>query len=476
MLGSPLKSYGLNIYEAFQRAFGVALLIWAFNDVVRSRLPPPFSTLDLTQFTIIYIFIFIIVFMIYLLYEILTRPRITIYENGIGVTQKGEEKTWRWNQINRMDGTRQYTYVYGFLRVGGYGFNQFYAGEEKAFRIEVLTAGASELADYIFMKMAECQLPQLIQRYQNGEKLDFGNFHLSKQGIITGKETIPWSEVRSVSYKDETFRKQNTSVQIEREGKPGRQKIGTATSAFVLYSVMSVFDSILHTSQLSDAQAKRLKGGLRISRRMRVMTVLYAAIILLIIGIFGGQEFLKQQRLQQAQSARDTFATSFGPDTASLCQPVKIHTANSNTVSAPDPHFVIMDVNEESIYQPFDLLLTDSERATSRLDLTTAVCVDVSNVRIESCAYEDHQSYYKEGVFRFTVDRYRTDIDVYIVDVDSSTMIARTTLRGSKPDTCPDKASIGANDIYGSPPPASDFESWFRQMNPAQSAFFPNES
>ncbi len=469
MNGSPLKSYGLDWYELFQRCFGVGLIVWAAGVLILPRLPPSLSSLDSESYTALSAGIGLLIFLVYGLYEQSRRPRITLYENGIGTSQHGEEKFWRWNQITRMDGTRHYTYIYGILRVGGYGFNQFYAGTEPAFRVEVMTAGASELVNFAFMKMAEVQLPAFIQSYQRGETLTMGGFNLIRQGIVTAEGTIPWSEVQSVAYRDETFQRLRTSILIRREGKRGQQKL-SESAGIALYVIMGVFDSILHTHQLSETQEQRLKGGLHLSRRAQKMVLLYGGIILVAIGALVAQDWIKQQNLQQEQTERDEFASRFGPDISALCSPVNTLDETSNPIIVPSPRYVVMDVNEDHVYHPFDALLTDAQRATSRQDLTTSVCVDLSPHNIETCSYEDHQSYYKNGVYRFDVHRYRRDMDVYIVDIQSSTLIAETILRGTTPGDCPSTASVDQPDIYGQPPDADTFARWFQSVNAAPRA------
>ena len=75
---------------------------------------------------------------------------------------------------------------------------------------------------------------------------------------------------------------------------------------------------------------------------------------------------------------------------------------------------------------------------------------------VEPCHYEDRQSYYKQGVFRFNVGRYAQDFEVQIVDPKTHVIVAEDMLYGEV-QPCADTASVGAKDTVGPLPDASTF-------------------
>ena len=68
------------------------------------------------------------------------------------------------------------------------------------------------LADRIDAEVSSRQLPAAIARVQNGETVAFDRVSLSRQGVTSGTELLPWSEI-------EALKVENGSVAIQKAGK-----------------------------------------------------------------------------------------------------------------------------------------------------------------------------------------------------------------------------------------------------------------
>ena len=91
------------------------------------------------------------------------------------------------------------------------------------------------------------------------------------------------------------------------------------------------------------------------------------------------------------------------------------------------------------------------------------ICVgEEKETLIQSCGY---------GPFGTsgTVKRYRSSVDIRIIDPLTSLTVASSTINGPNPNNCPFSESFGSSrtkTIAGRPPGASDLTNWIAQFIP----------
>lgn len=386
-----------------------------------------------------------------------TRPEIHVYENGIGIVKGDDEKTWRWNQLTNMQGTRTTHALYGVIPIVSYGANHFYAGEEKAFSVGVLTSQANALVEMILMKMTLRDLPRFLESYKRGETVPLGEVQLNLSGICYKNKWTQWTDITSIEQKNGKVHIQSTS---------NNRTIKIDMGVFALRGLLiAMLDHIRFTQMLKTLENEHLNPGIWKSLRQPLLVMLI--VIAAIAFIFGAPALSKQNQAYQAQQARDELIALAGANTMSFCsgRPVK-----ADALSSQQNHYVIIDMDHQSIYKRFQDALQTAEKATSPEDVTAIVCVEVQPVQVEECLYEDRQSYYEDGVFEFYVNRYRKDLRIRLIDFQTYAQVGQLTLRGSIPPQCPNTASISQNDIYGQEPASSDFLDWLRELDPGSNA------
>jgi hypothetical protein len=87
--------------------------------------------------------------------------------------------------------------------------------------------------------------------------LDFAIFKLSKQGIITTREPIPWAEIQSVKFREQSWNPPpQMFVEIQRRG--DKSNLGEVTHS-AAYLLMAVVDHVMKTDHLTTAQEARLQ-------------------------------------------------------------------------------------------------------------------------------------------------------------------------------------------------------------------------
>jgi hypothetical protein len=256
-LGGIRKTYGINLTRAIETFAMLVLLavflIFLVLNVAKSGL--------LRDGPLIAIFCFACTVPFFPLYYLRVKrrvPRFTVYDQGIGVSLNDDETSWRWQELTTFVAPDQQTLLGAVTLQMGYVSCDFYAGSTKAFRVDRWTARPYELIHYVVMKMTEHTLAKpSIEIYERGEQLDFSIFNLSKQGIITSRETIPWAEIQSVEVPEQKWNPPpQMFVWIQRGGYKSNMGEVIHSAAYLL---MAVIDHIMKTDHLKTAQEERLQ-------------------------------------------------------------------------------------------------------------------------------------------------------------------------------------------------------------------------
>jgi hypothetical protein len=453
-LGELLKTYGLNWLQLLQR-FALGLFIpFVIAAVIWETVPGSFPSFEVAApYALLGA---VILFLLTGLYLSLRRPRIRVYEHGVGLRQQGEERTWRWAQITRMDGTRHYQYVNG-IPVWATGANHIYAGNERIFDIAVLTNGANELAGYIQMKMAQNHLPNLIAAYRAGEAINFNILTVNHQGISTVKGQYPWPTITDARVRFGWLSNENNArLMIEREGqKP--QKIGGLPPVQGYY-LMGLLDAIRGQNHFAELQARYLKSRIK-PGCLSLYTAVWGFILIAVVLVISVTTLAGLVNEGQAQARRDAFVSAFRPGGQVLCQPRP--GSSDAPLSLTDARLLVVQPPADEAYQPYHDALSAEQQATSRTDLTHLVCVDIRWNEVEDCEYVADDS---ERVL-FHIRRFRSTVYLTLIDAATNQTLLEDRLRGERPTECPDEAESGHADIYGTLPDGAAFQEWLNDLN-----------
>jgi hypothetical protein len=149
----------------------------------------------------------------YMLYRAWNNAAINVhvYTDGlISITRQGTD-IFPWNQIATtwQQVTKNYT-------------NGIYSGTTHVYIIQRrdglkavfndAIGKVESLGDTIRQETLKYLVPQALEAFAAGQQLYFGKLLISQQGISNGVETVPWSEVKSVSLN-------NGVITVSREGK-----------------------------------------------------------------------------------------------------------------------------------------------------------------------------------------------------------------------------------------------------------------
>ncbi len=445
-LGQKLHTYGLSYLEIFRLWFLGGVVITPIVAIAASA--NPLAPLGVVMFCLIG-------FCVHLVFLEMNPKRITVYESGINYRVGKEEHSWHWEQITDMTGTR-HTFRVNGIPVLRYGENIFHVGHEPAFAVSHKTAEASRLVEFIFMKMAECQVPRYVAAYQLGKQLDFGGIFLDKNGISNKKQQIMWADVAA-------FRLKGKALHVKPYGNTKEINLGRIQPPSS-YLILGTMDRILDTHAFANLQQTHLRGPIRwlgIPRTAVLATLLVGAIFAV---IFGAALISDQYNTAHDKAERDELVTRFGADINTLCGSAKEHPDGS--LSSIATHYIVVNADRDTIFSSFQDALDKSKVATSRQDLTAVICLHSKSVEVERCDYGAN------GKADWHISRIQEGYDISIVDVATGKTFASGAIGGPLPGDCPDKSSIGDSDIHGSPPTADKLLKWLHDLNaaPATSA------
>ena len=441
-LGKKLGTYGTSWMEILRYfiLLGICGYAMAFTTILTAPI-----------LGVLYIVVFLIIYLMVMLVLEWKRPQLVLYEQGVVVVRGQEEQTWYWRQITRMKGTRTTHMVYGFFPAIRYGANHFYSSDVRAFSVGVLMKDAAQVADFIISKLTEQQIPQQLERIKKGTTLTLGQVKVNDSGIGNSSQLINWQDIKAIHIQEGKY----NSVSVERHSDKRRVRLGNVagTSNFLL---MGIADAKLGTQTLNAAQTDRLHLSRRVAKQSRQLARTAGIVIPLslaaIIGISAVYGFNTVYQAQQQQVDRQELVQLYGGSSDVLCDASQTHPRRL----APVERIVVVNKDTQTIYKSFQDSLEIDDRATGKDDLTLVACLKPIKTRVEDCHYEDRQSYYKQGVYRFNVGRYRQDFEVAIVDPQTHMTVAEDYLMGAV-DPCADTANDSAKDTVGPLPDSSTF-------------------
>jgi hypothetical protein len=214
------------------------------------------------------------------------RPRFHLYENGLIVLHRGQKSTWTWDEITHFEGQRQKDL---FWRTGA---NDFYAGDEFAFRVGALTGEADILAEYIISRMIEKRIPETVAVVRNGQRVQFNSIVLDSKGLKNVREFFEWDDIISLDFNNDGL----LGVRIvfaEVAGRKAKQNLG-GTYGTSAYLMMGVIDALRGTKYLPTAQgyiadsSKRIRLFWRTSGWKLAVIFISAIAFLFAVFYFGG--------------------------------------------------------------------------------------------------------------------------------------------------------------------------------------------
>jgi len=441
--GKQLKIYGVNWWEVL-RWFAIGLATLKLIQLIATPYSPVFDSV-LFFGTIIGLLI------IAIYYELIPR-RIVLYENGIGWRQGKQERSWTWDQITSMQGTR-HTYSYNGIPVLRYGANRFYAGPDEAFSVSYMTAQPNRLVELILMKMAASKVPAAIEAYDQGRAQHLGDVWLDRESLRTAKDRVYWGDVR-------TIRLKGNWLWIERcSTKKGIRVASTESPS--TYVLIGVIDHVLRTGILKRLEQQHIQGTkywMGLSKDFIRMTVALAALAgVIVLGIVGYREFTKLQE----GLARNELTSKYG-NIFQLCVRNDGLGQAANTANK----YVVIDMEHAWIHKPFQNALDQSEAATSGDDATVVICLRLIPTQVEQCPYGEKRSSTGDKQFTFYIDRYLRQFDATLVDVKTRKVIRSGRINGPMPGQCPEQAKISEPDIFGPEPGADAFMKWLKRPAP----------
>ena len=441
-LGEKLHTYGLSYLEVFR----VWFLGGLFVTFVAALSTPsnPMIALGAMLLCIIGFFVHLVV--------LESNPkRIIVYEYGVAYLQNREERSWRWEQITDVTGTR-HTFRVNGIPILRYGENKFHAGAELAFAVSYRTAEASRLVELIFMKMAECKLPRLKEQYQSGTRINFGAIYVDRNGIGNAKQQLSWADVAAFRLKGDTFR-------IKRYGEPREIKLGRVQPPSS-YLLLGLLDRILDTRVFSEYQRLHIRGPVRWLGIPRTAVLATLLIVGIFAFIFGAAVISDSYNQSQYQAERDDLIRRFGSDINTMCAASAEHPNGAPSGSAT--RYIVVNADRDTIFTAFQNALDQSKVATSRQDLTTIICLSAKSVEVERCDYGDKDN---NTTADFHISRIQKGYRIALIDIVTGKTIASGTIPGPVPAECPDTIKRSADDIVGPLPEADQLNKWLHDLN-----------
>ena len=176
-LGNPLREYGFAWPELFREFLLLGIIIIPVSAGLLADKSPDAAMMLIQNMLLVWFVLFITTGIF-----LSRKPKIVVYENGIGLKERDDEKNWNWKQITRWDGQRSTMRVNGIpmLRTGA---NHFYAMDEKIFSVGTHRACANQLAGLLIMKMAQANgVPRDYAAYQDGKTIQYSGVKINKNG------------------------------------------------------------------------------------------------------------------------------------------------------------------------------------------------------------------------------------------------------------------------------------------------------
>lgn len=440
--------------QAWKLALGVILLLVTF---VMSTLI--FDDVDFSlPGTILAIIIFVVlplVAALSFLYTFLSGrgKRIEVYEGGIAQIHRGKRQAWRWEdfaalRLHMSQVTTRY-FVYSVIPAGSGTTTQFQAVFYNANKKKVLALG-KRYRDYFKMGAAIVRGigPALMERdrgaYRCGETLQYGSITVNRQGIRSrsffGSSTVALEDIQQ-------WWTENTRLRVkQRSGKTLSYDLNNRENGFVLPLLLG---EIAGARQKTTGAADLVAGAPSLGR-IPLLAGLIAVAVACMLVVF-------VVTLRQSQQAREELVAFYGTDGPTICQSAAVV---PGALSRSDNKYLVIAADYEWIYHPFHDALSADQRAASRAEVTAVICLLERATLVEECEYGDESVAQPQ----FTVNRYRNEFVVSVIDLSTGSAVIQDTLRGTEPDPCPDEATSRHPDFYGSWPTREMFLAWLPNL------------
>jgi hypothetical protein len=195
----------------------------------------------------------------------------------------------------------------------------------------------------------------------------------------------------------------------------------------------------------------------QLGKFLSVIVVGVIAIALLVITTAGITKF---EQIQQ-QAAVNDLINRYGATARDRCAPP---TLLEGPLSNATNRFVVIDTSNQIVYQPYQDALGASGAANSAQDLTAVICVKPNPVLVETCPYT-----FTDSTYVFNKYRYRSDITLYLIDIQTGKYASTTTLTADNPPNCPDSVKLDDDHaIYGPWPAPTSFLAWLNTATTRQ--------
>lgn len=139
--------------------------------------------------------------------------KVYLYTRGLIVTSKSGPQVYRWDQIGGLRDRVVEQKVRNYrVPIHSYSIRRF-DGQQAALADTI--PRMRELWSIITREVNAVLWPRVQSLYQQGKTISFGPLAISQQGISTGKERLPWDQVKSCMLA-------NGRVVVERQGQAVR--------------------------------------------------------------------------------------------------------------------------------------------------------------------------------------------------------------------------------------------------------------
>ena len=123
---------------------------------------------------------------------------VAAYERGFAYNDRKGIQIWRWEEVVSMTSaiTRHYT---NGIYTGTTHIYTLYDRQNQRRALSDSFGKVEELANYIDQNIFPLLYGRAADQYNTGQTIVFGPVAISKAGIVIGKKTYPWTDVKEVS-------------------------------------------------------------------------------------------------------------------------------------------------------------------------------------------------------------------------------------------------------------------------------------
>lgn len=137
--------------------------------------------------------------------------RVGVFADGFTYTRAGKTASARWSEVAAITQRIVRSRYYGIPIWTSYRYDLTLANGQRV-RFDTMIGKVAKLGETAQAQIANALLPRAIETYRQGLALPFGKFSVSQAGIANGNETLPWTELESMTF-------QNGRLIIKKRGK-----------------------------------------------------------------------------------------------------------------------------------------------------------------------------------------------------------------------------------------------------------------